>query len=243
MNNSTHRRRRLWSVPALLTALVLTTGWAQAAPLAAAPSPSSWGRAADDVALVTQHVESNRGGSPSRDQHPRRTFASPIVVARTPVVVAKAPVAVAKAPVVAKTSSPKPVARSNSYRNHFWIPSLGISQQVYSYACGRTSVPANLIYRWGCAGQNNVYILGHAYGVMKPLHDAYVSGHLHIGMIAKYADGNGTIRSYRVTSWQLVDPTVVTWAIASQPVPSMTLQTCVGAQSQWRLDVRLVAVN
>jgi sortase (surface protein transpeptidase) len=62
-------------------------------------------------------------------------------------------------------------------------------------------------------------------------------------MLAIYADGKGNIRSYRVTAWQVVRPTVVAWATASQPVPSMTLQTCIGARSQWRLDVRLVAVD
>ena len=33
------------------------------------------------------------------------------------------------------------------------------------------------------------------------------------------------------------------WAIASQPRPSMTLQTCVGADGSLRLNVRLVQVN
>jgi sortase (surface protein transpeptidase) len=48
---------------------------------------------------------------------------------------------------------------------------------------------------------------------------------------------------YRVTAWQVVKPTEVSWAIASQPVPSMTLQTCLGANSAYRLNVRLVAVD
>ena len=34
------------------------------------------------------------------------------------------------------------------------------------------------VYRWGCAGTNNVYLMGHAWGV-SPLHDAYVCGRLH----------------------------------------------------------------
>jgi sortase (surface protein transpeptidase) len=78
---------------------------------------------------------------------------------------------------------------------------------------------------------------------MKPLHDLYVRGGLKVGMLAVYADSSGRVRKYRVTAWQVVYPTVVDWAIASQPVPSMTLQTCVGANSEKRLDVRLVAVN
>ena len=51
------------------------------------------------------------------------------------------------------------------------------------------------------------------------------------------------VTTFRVTTWRLVRPTNSSWAIASQPVPSMTLQTCVGAQSEWRLNVRLVAIN
>jgi hypothetical protein len=85
--------------------------------------------------------------------------------------------------------------------------------------------------------------MGHAYGVMKPLHDAYVRGRLHVGMIAMYADGAGHIRAYRVTTWRVVNPLYIGWAIASQSVPSMTLQTCVGPNGRLRLIVRLVAVD
>jgi hypothetical protein len=42
----------------------------------------------------------------------------------------------------------------------------------------------------------------------------------------------------------VVDPYEGTaWAIASQPIPSMTLQTCIGKKSQYRLNVRLVRVD
>lgn len=138
------------------------------------------------------------------------------------------------------TSSHK---RTYSGTNHFWIPSLGMSYGVHTYACGRTSTPLNYIYRWGCAGRNNVYLLGHAWGVMKPLHDLYVRGGLRVGMVAVYADGSGRVRKYRVTEWRVVVPTEVAWQLAAQPVPSMTLQTCIGKYSQYRLNVRLVAVN
>lgn len=126
-------------------------------------------------------------------------------------------------------------------RNHLSIPSLGISQPVYSYPCWRSQAPANYVYRWGCAGRNNIYLLGHAYGVFKALHDAYVSGRLRVGMIATYADSYGRITRYRVTAWQVVLPTQTWWAMSSQRRPSMTLQTCMGAWSQYRLNVRLVS--
>jgi len=228
MNTST-RRGRLLSIAALFVSLVITTGWASPTPQRSYLTGASSGRVLDDLRPF-QRVEglttSIRGGSPTRDDHPRRTFAAQVAKTATP-----------------KAQSVHATPRTYSGRNHFWIPSLGISQHVYWYSCGRTSTPANLIYRWGCGGTNNVYILGHAYGVMKPLHDAYVAGRLHVGMLAIYADGKGNIRSYRVTAWKVVRPTVVAWATASQPVPSMTLQTCIGARSQWRLDVRLVAVD
>ena len=130
---------------------------------------------------------------------------------------------------------------AHAVTNHFWIPALGISRTVSAFPCSRRTPPANIIYRWGCAGRNNVYILGHAYGVMRPLYEAYVSGRLRVGMVAIYADAKGQITRYRVTEWRVNLPTQVRWAIASQRVPSMTLQTCIGSRSQYRLNVRLVA--
>lgn len=100
------------------------------------------------------------------------------------------------------------------------------------------------MYRWGCAGRNNVYLLGHAYSVFKPLHDAYVSGWLRKGMKVEYADGDGGVRAYAVVWWKITRPTgAAAWAWAAQSKPSMTLQTCVGANSEYRLIVRLVATN
>jgi hypothetical protein len=137
-----------------------------------------------------------------------------------------------------KSSSP-------TYRgtNHFWIPSLGMSYGVRWYGCSASYYPRNVMYRWGCAGKNNVYIFGHAHSVMKPLHDLYVRGGLRKGMVAVFADANGKVTKYRVTEWRVVRPTEIAWQIAAQPRPSMTLQTCVGKDSQYRLNVRLVAFD
>ncbi len=146
----------------------------------------------------------------------------------------------AEAKAKAKAQASKP---AYSGTNHFWIPSLGMSTNVHAYPCSRSRPPDNYMYRWGCAGENNVYILGHAYSVMKPLHDLYVRGGLRKGMVAVYANGNGVVTKYRVTAWRVVDPVDSHWAIADQPVPSMTLQTCVGKDGRLRLNVRLVAIN
>jgi hypothetical protein len=129
-------------------------------------------------------------------------------------------------------------------RNHVWIPTLGINRSISSFACTRSRPPDNYLYRWGCAGNNNVYLLGHAYSVFKPLHDAYVGGRLTIGMKVFYADGKGKVRTYSVIWWKVTPPTTsASWAWAAQSRPSMTLQTCLGAQSEYRLMVRLVAID
>ena len=159
---------------------------------------------------------------------------------------AQAAEAAAKAAAAAEASAKaaaaaKPTAPAYVGKNHLWIPSLGLSRSISTFACTRKTPPANLVYRWGCAGKNNVYLFGHAWGVMKPLHDGYVTGRVKIGMIARYADATGKVRTYRVTAIRIVTPDQVAWAIASQPVASMTFQTCIGANSEHRLLVRLVA--
>jgi Sortase domain len=160
-----------------------------------------------------------------------------------------------KAIVPAKTKAPaapvrvthaKPPTSASVYagRNHVWIPSLGVNRSVSAFACTRTRPPDNYVYRWGCAGTNNVYLLGHASGVFQPLHDAYLNGRLKVGMRVWYADGGGAVHQYAVRWWRLTPPTTDgSWAWAAQGVPSMTLQTCIGANSQYRLIVRLVQVG
>jgi hypothetical protein len=125
-------------------------------------------------------------------------------------------------------------------KNHFWFPTFGLNRAVVLFPCSRQREPDNYLYRWGCAGRNNVYLMGHAATVLRRLHDGYLAGRLHVGQLAMYADGNGRVRTYRVTSWRVVSPENSEWAIASQRVPSMTIQTCIGLK---RLNVRLVAIN
>jgi len=129
-------------------------------------------------------------------------------------------------------------------RNHVWIPSLGVTKTVQSFPCSRTRPPDAGVYRWGCAGRNNIYLMGHAWITFKPLHDAYVNGRLHTGMKVIYADASGRVRTFSVVWWRVVRPTTAaSWAWASLSRPGMTLQTCVGANSAYRLMVRLVQVG
>jgi hypothetical protein len=128
--------------------------------------------------------------------------------------------------------------------NRVWIPSLGINRSVQSFPCSRTRPPDAGVYRWGCAGRNNVYLMSHAWSTFRPLHDAYVRGTLHKGMRVWYADGGGRVHEYRVIWWRVTAPTTAaSWAWASLSSPGMTLQTCVGANSEYRLMVRLDRVD
>ena len=127
-------------------------------------------------------------------------------------------------------------------RNHVWIPALGISRSTTGYSCSSSFYPGNRVYRWGCAGRNNVYLFGHADSVFKPLHDAYVRGALRKGMKVYYADRSGHVSTYAVRWWRLTTPENGAWAYAGQSRPTLTLQTCVGARSQYRLIVRLTRV-
>jgi hypothetical protein len=144
---------------------------------------------------------------------------------------------------------PRPVTRAPTPTtfhgtNHVWIPALGVSRGVSVFPCSRQQAPANYVYRWGCAGTNNVYLLGHAYGVFKALHDAYYNGRLKVGLTVIYANASGTVHTYRVSWWRVVKPTTAAkWAWAPLAVPSMTLQTCLGANSEYRLMVRLLQVH
>jgi hypothetical protein len=127
--------------------------------------------------------------------------------------------------------------------NHVWIPSLGINRGVQSFPCSRSRPPDRGVYRWGCAGRNNVYLLAHAWSTFKPLHEAYVRGTLRKGMKVAYADGGGAVHTYSVSWWRVVAPTTAaSWAWAALPTPGMTLQTCVGSHSQYRLMVRLTRI-
>ncbi len=253
---------------ALLTVLAITTGWSApaSAPIASGGASAAAAAAYRDVAATALKLTTREAGWDARaasnaattarnaapidtTKSPRRPWAeapapAPAKVAKEkPKAHAEAPAKVTK--VTKDQPKDKPKAHAPTFRgsNHFWIPSLGMSYGVRPYGCSQSFYPGNHMYRWGCAGKNNVYILGHAHSVMRPLHDLYVSGGLHRGMVAVFADAKGHVTKYRVTEWRVVRPTEIAWQIAAQPVPSMTLQTCVGKDSQFRLNVRLVRVK
>jgi len=258
MEITTRRRRAIATVLALFLAVesvsavaaaAVTTRIAAAppAPVAAVTSPAP---VFDPVRLATVtsvEIATGQWSAQSGIGTARRP-----VAAKAPAPPAKAKAAVkapakAKAPTKVKAAPrapAKPARIAYKGRNHVWIPTLGISRSISWFPCNRSRPPDNYMYRWGCAGGNNVYLMGHAYGVMKPLHDAYVSGRLRTGMRAVYADAKGKIHVFSVRWWKVVRPTTAaSWAWAAQRVSSMTLQTCVGKNSAYRLMVRLTEVS
>jgi len=194
----------------------------------ASPTHSDISDRAGDRAVVP--VLSNKVGSPPAKARP----AAPTVPAK--------PTASGESSRTKPASDPR--AATFRGRNHVWIPALRISAGIQSFPCSRSRPPDAGVYRWGCAGRNNVYLLAHAWSTFKPLHDAYVAGRLRAGMKVWYGDGSGRVHEYSVAWWRVVAPTTAaSWAWAAQTRPSMTLQTCVGANSQYRLMVRLFQVR
>jgi len=155
---------------------------------------------------------------------------------------AAAPAKAAAAPSSSRTSAPA-APRVYAGRNHFWYPALGINQPVGWFACDSSSAPGPLVYRWGCAGTDNVYLLAHAGGRFQPLYNAYYAHRLKVGQLAVYADPKGTVHYYKL-AWYKVTPPLASshWAWDPQPVSSLTLQTCLGVNSELRLFVRFVEV-
>jgi len=163
-------------------------------------------------------------------------------IARAVVATAPNPAPIAR-PKPVKTASTATAPASYRGRNHLWMPALRIDKAVSWYACTNSAYPGNRVYRWGCAGDNNVYLFGHASSVFQPLHDAYVDGRLRKGMRLWYANGDGVVHQYAVSWWKVTTPTKGVWAYAAQSRPSLTLQTCLGSRSQYRLIVRLNRVD
>jgi hypothetical protein len=138
-------------------------------------------------------------------------------------------------------SKPTTVAYHGTY--HLWIPALGLSHQIYDWGCNGGLIPNRVEY-WGCPPKSNLYLLGHAWGVFQPVHDGYHSGALHVGLTAWYADKAGVTHRYKVSWIRHVAnsdyDTWSRWAMAATSNKVITLQTCDGATSAYRILVRLV---
>src|SRR3990172_346946 len=106
-----------------------------------------------------------------------------------------------------KPQAPQPaVAPTYTGQNRFWFPTLGISQRVYGFPCSRSETPGDVVYRWGCAGENNVYQLAHNFGKFYPLYKAYYAGTLDRGLVAIYADPQGEGHYFELAWYKVVPP-------------------------------------
>jgi hypothetical protein len=126
-------------------------------------------------------------------------------------------------------------------RNHLWLPSLGIDEPIHHWSCTRSGILADVVYSWGCAGSNNEYLMGHAFGVFDRLYAAY-PGRLQPGSLAWVADANGNLIRYRlhwaVTMTKKHAWTTGKWVFARTVTPVLTLQTCYGQANDQFLFVR-----
>ena len=211
---------------------------------ASAPQPGPDARQAASPATPVRRTVDERttpGQAPAGPSENSTTGRVAWVTRATPDVPAPKPKSVSKAELAASGGGSSP--SSFRGRNHVWIPALGINRSVSFFSCTSSAYPGDRVYRWGCAGSNNVYLFGHAHSVFRPLHDAYVRGRLSKGMKVIYADGNGRVATYAVAWWKVTTPDKGAFAYAAQSRPSLTLQTCVGANSQYRLIVRLLKVG
>jgi hypothetical protein len=214
--------------------------WGADRPPASAPQPSPDARDAGNAAHSVRRAVDERASTIQAPTAPRESRVAWVTRA-TPDVPAPKPKSVSKAELAAGGGGSSP----SSYRgrNHVWIPALGVNRSVSFFSCSSSAYPGDRVYRWGCAGSNNVYLFGHAHSVFRPLHDAYVRGRLSKGMKVIYADGNGRVTTYAVVWWKITIPDKGGFAYAAQSRPSLTLQTCVGSNSQYRLIVRLLKVG
>lgn len=124
--------------------------------------------------------------------------------------------------------------------NQLNIPAIGIDARIRTVACGRL-IPDG-IWRWPCAGANNIYLLGHNWGIFHPLQVAYHAGLLKPGLVLMYSDQRAVIHHYRLAWARSLSMTEFgqgdAWAATAGPV--ITLQTCDGAGDSRRLIVRFV---
>jgi hypothetical protein len=250
-----------WARPLFVALIVLSlfasTGIALAAP-AAAPTvrlvPPPAAIAAPSLSPATlagpNAVSQSQATSPDPSTRSWRSIAPTSHVVLAVLVQAK-PKVVAKAATKVTVSKPKFVAprvvapKSTVYAGvyHLWIPALGLSRAISDWGCRGGAIPDRVEY-WGCAGTNNLYLLGHAYGAFAAIHDGYHSGALRVGLTAYFADKAGRTHRYRISEIRHVANSAYGswsgWAVGATSGPVITLQTCDGATSAYRILVRLV---
>ena len=241
------RFRATWAKPSIAGLLALSLS-ASAGMVVAAQATGSQATVVSTVSTVaapnvitTPNVASQTTTTTTKVVVPRSTAVAPprpqvAAQAKTVVILPKTP-----------TPTPKPAHKqvTVSYHGvyHLWIPALSLSRDIYDWGCNGGLIP-NRVEFWGCVGRNNLYLLGHAWGVFAKIHDGYHSGALRVGLTAFYADKAGVVHRYRI-SWvrHVANADYASWsqwAMAASSGPVITLQTCDGATSAYRILLRLV---
>jgi hypothetical protein len=244
-------------VALIVLSLFASTGIVLAAPAAAptvrlvpppaaiaAPSLGPVAIAAPNAVGQSQASSSDPSIRSWRSVAPTSHVAFAVLAQPKPKIVPKAAgnVTVSKPKVVApRVVAPRSTAFAGVY--HLWIPALGLSRAISDWGCRGGAIPDRVEY-WGCAGRNNLYLLGHAYGAFAAIHDGYHSGALHVGLIAYFADKAGRVHRFRISQIRHVANSTYGswsgWAVGATSGPVITLQTCDGATSAYRILVRLV---
>jgi hypothetical protein len=139
------------------------------------------------------------------------------------------------------------------------FPGLGrsgnqaVTGTIHNWGC-RGGEIGTRIYRWGCAGRGNRYLIAHAHASFEPLHDFVRARGVRAGTRALVGKPvylrttTGRVVMFRVT-WARVETvghwgrTGHDWAWNATGVSSITFQTCYGARSEYRLIVRAERVS
>ena len=167
-----------------------------------------------------------------------------------PQVAAQAKVVVAVAKPKVTTSKPKVTVTTKkvtvSYHGtyHLWIPALSLSRDINDWGCNGGLIPNHVEY-WGCVPRSNLVPARPRLGRLRQDPRRLSLGALHVGLTAWYADKAENVHKYRI-SWIRhvrnggLRVTGAKLAMAATSGQVITLQTCDGATSAYRILVRLV---
>jgi sortase (surface protein transpeptidase) len=176
---------------------------------------------------------------------PKAKVVAPAAKARTKAATA----AKATKPVVRKAATASRPVSAHTGTNRLWIPSLGLSQRIYTWGCRPGTLP-NRVYRWTCTGRNNLVLLGHSSGVFSRIHNYYAAHHrMPRAAYLLYANSQGNVQRYNLVWTRIITDASIyngndrTLTTASLSRPTITLITCYGTGVLRRLVTRWVLAS
>lgn len=125
---------------------------------------------------------------------------------------------------------------------HLEVPALGINRDVFEWGCRGGDLP-NRVYHWGCPPDGNIFLLGHAASVFRPLYRAKRNNTLALGMRLYYTSRGGARTRYMLTRLAtLMVADVYTeangWIFADYQPAVVTMVTCWGPNNNQRIIAR-----